>query len=80
MVDILSILLGPTACVTGEWGEPTHETEPNFSLKSSSKRGAHHSSGARFVGRMNERQHATENKFYRQPDEIISQRLTYGKN
>jgi hypothetical protein len=33
-------------------GEPTHETEPNSSLKSSSKRGAHQPSGARFVGRI----------------------------
>ena len=28
----------PTACVTGEWREPTHETEPNLSLEPSLKR------------------------------------------
>jgi hypothetical protein len=31
-------------------GEPTYETRPNSSLESSSKRGAHQPSGARFVG------------------------------
>ena len=32
-------------------GEPTYETELNFSFEPSPKSGAHHSSGARFVGR-----------------------------
>jgi len=31
-------------------GEPTNETEPNSSLESNPKRGAHQPSGARFVG------------------------------